>query len=466
MNLTRKTRPASFPLFRHNSSKASTRYTAVTHPEDPKTVLPNVSAKIDRFSQYLLNTYARPPFILSHGRGSWVWDTSSRKYLDMSAGIAVNALGHADPELARIMGEQATKLMHTSNLYHNEWAGELAELLVKLTRRDGGLGWTPSSDGDGGARVFLANSGTEANEGALKIARKVGRDRWAAQNPGRSAEESPKTRLVCFEHAFHGRSMGALSVTPNTKYQAPFQPLIPNVHAGALNDIEALEGLVTEDTCGVIVEPIQGEGGVRACSEEFLRALRKRCDAVGAVLIFDEIQCGLYRSGSLWAHSSMPTDCHPDIVTMAKPMANGFPLGAILTRDSIAEVMTVGSHGTTFGGSVLAARLGHHVLSRLSEPSFLASMNDVSKHLHSRLSVLPTLFPDVLEPHVRGRGFILGLPFKNREDPGKLVKLARERGVLLLTAGNDAVRIVPSLNVTRVEVDLAVDVTESSLGLL
>jgi len=392
--------------------------------------------------------------------------------LDFSAGIAVNALGHADPELARVMGEQASRLVHASNVYHNEWAGELAELVVKLTRRDGGLGWAPSSSSsstshdDGGAKVFLANSGTEANEGALKFARKVGKERWAAAKPGRALADSPKTRIVCFENGFHGRSMGALSVTTNPKYQAPFAPLVPGVDVGRLNDVGQLTTLVTEETCGVIVEPVQGEGGVQACREAFLRALRQRCDEVGAVLIFDEIQCGLYRSGSLWAHSSLPTDCHPDIVTMAKPMANGFPLGAILTRDSIAEAMTVGTHGTTFGGSVLAARLGHHVLSRLSEPSFLSSMHDVSGHLHSRLSSLPALFPNILESQVRGRGLILGLGFNDTDHPARLVKLARERGVLLLTAGKDAVRLVPSLNVSREEVDVCVDVIESSLGLL
>lgn len=262
----------------------------MTHPEDAASVPASVSSNLERLSKYVLNTYARPPVIFSRGKGSWIWDTSDRKYLDFSAGIAVNALGHADPELARVMGEQAATLLHASNVYHNEWAGELAELLVTLTQRDGGLGWAPGANPDGSsAKVFFANSGTEANEGAIKFARKVGKERWAAKIGGKW-EDATKTRIVCFENAFHGRSLGALSVTTNPKYQAPFAPLLPNIDVGKLNDIAQLEKLVGEDTCGVIVEPIQGEGGLNASSEAFLRALRKRCDEVGAVLIFDEIQ--------------------------------------------------------------------------------------------------------------------------------------------------------------------------------
>lgn len=210
----------------------------------------------------------------------------------------MNALGHGDEQIAALMQSQASRLSHSSNLYHNEWAGELAQLLVQLTQRDGGLGWAPGSESSSadanapGAKVFFANSGTEANEGALKFARKIGKDRWAKANPSADPATSPKTALVCFENGFHGRSMGALSVTTNPKYQAPFAPLIPNVRVGKLNDAssEALLALINEDTCGVIVEPIQGEGGVRATDESFLRALRKRCNEVGAVLIFDEIQ--------------------------------------------------------------------------------------------------------------------------------------------------------------------------------
>ncbi|KAI0688553.1 acetylornithine aminotransferase [Cytidiella melzeri] len=449
-------------------SAPSTRYTALTHPAPSS---PSISAApfIEKSNTYLLPVYARPNFVLSHGKGAYVWDTDGNKYLDFCAGIAVNALGHADDEFVKVMTTEAGKLLHSSNLFHHQWSGKLAELLVTLTQRDGGLGWEPGSTSapGSGAKVFFANSGTEANEGALKIARKVGKAKWA-QRTGKAWDDASadKYEIVCFENAFHGRSMGALSVTSNPKYQKPFAPLIPGVKVGKLNAVEDVEELVGENTCAVILEPIQGEGGIFAASEEFLRAVRKRCDEIGAVLIYDEVQCGLYRTGKIWAHSSLPPDCHPDVVTMAKPLANGFPVGAVLMRDSIAEVMTVGTHGTTFGGSPVACALGFHVLSRVSKPLFVANMTDTSSYLHSRLSHLPKWFPEILEPEVRGRGLILGLGFRNQDYPAKMVGMARERGLLVLTAGSDAVRIIPSLNISREEVDIAVDVLESCIGLL
>lgn len=274
------------------NSSPCTRYTAATH--DTPSSSASVQSTLATSENYLLPVYARPQFVLSHGKGSKVWDTDGRCYVDFSAGIAVNALGHGDEEFVKVMSEQASKLLHTSNVFHNEWAPRLAELLVELTRREGGLGL---ADPSAGAKVFFANSGTEANEGALKIARKVGKERWAKQ-AGRAWEDGgcTKTRIACFEQGFHGRSMGALSVTSNPKYQKPFAPLIPGVDVGTMNDMEGLQGLVGEDTCAVIVEPIQGEGGIHAADEAWLRALRKRCDEVGAVLIYDEIQVRLVPS--------------------------------------------------------------------------------------------------------------------------------------------------------------------------
>ncbi|KAK7470909.1 acetylornithine aminotransferase [Stygiomarasmius scandens] len=451
-------------------SAPSTRYKAVTHPsEHIQSELTKAAVKRD--STYLLPVYARPNFVLSHGKGSYVWDTEGRQYLDFSAGIAVNALGHADEGVLKVLSEQSAKLLHTSNVYHNEWAGKLAELLVTLTQKAGGLGFptgqlqTPPAETTG-AKVFFSNSGTEANEGALKIARKVGKERWAAAQPGRSwdSKDCTKIRIACFEQSFHGRSMGALSVTSSPKYQIPFTPLLPGIDVGKLNDFDSLESLVGEDTCAVIVEPVQGEGGINGADPAWLKALRKRCDDVGAVLIFDEIQCGLYRTGTLWAHSTLPTECHPDIITMAKPLANGYPIGAVLLRDTVAATMTPGTHGTTFGGSPLACAVGYHVLSRLSEEPFAAQIMETSAYLLGRLENLPKWFPNLLQPKVRGRSLIVGLGFKDTNNPGRLVNMARERGVFMLTAGKDAVRMVPSLNVGKAEVDLAVDVIESCLG--
>ncbi|KXN87909.1 Acetylornithine aminotransferase, mitochondrial [Leucoagaricus sp. SymC.cos] len=420
----------------------------------------------------LLPVYACPEFVLSHGKGSYVWDTEGRKYLDFTAGIAVNALGHADEGVLKVINEQAAKIIHASNVYHNEWAPQLASLLVATTQREGGLGFASghqSTSPPGGLQVFFSNSGTEANEGALKIARKVGKERWSLKhNKAWNAPdaECTKTKIVCFENAFHGRSMGALSVTTNPKYQAPFAPLLPGVTVGELNDAQALDTLVTEDTCAVIVEPVQGEGGIHPALTEWLIQLRKKCNEVGAVLIFDEIQCGLYRTGTLWAHSSLPVEAHPDMLTMAKPLANGYPIGAILLRDSVGTTMTPGTHGTTFGGSPLACAIGYHVLSRLSDPVMVSQIQSISAYLIQRLQLLTEWFPQHLEPTVRGRGLILGLGFKDPEAPAKVMALARERGVFVLTAGKNAVRLVPSLNIGKGEVDLAVDVLESSLAVL
>ncbi|KAI0676938.1 acetylornithine and succinylornithine aminotransferase [Trametes maxima] len=450
----------------------SKRYTAVTHPEDATKVSPAVKELLDRSSAYILPVYARPPIVLAKGKGAYVWDAEGRQYLDFSAGIAVNALGHGDEGVVEVMRTTASTLLHTSNVYHHEYAGKLAELLITLTQAEGGLGWAPGSahppkDGTSGAKVFFANSGTEANEGALKVARKVGKDRWAkATGKAWDDPSCDKVEIVCFERGFHGRSMGALSVTSNPKYQKPFLPLIPGVKVGQLNDAGALEGLVGEKTCAVIVEPIQGEGGINTADVEWLRALRKRCDEVGAVLIYDEIQCGLYRTGKLWAHSSVPADAHPDIVTTAKPLANGYPIGAVLLRDAIAETMTAGTHGTTFGGSPLACALGYHVLSRLSDQAFVDHVKDTSEYLEERLSLLTKWFPNILEEEVRGCGLIRGLGFKDASHPGRVVDMARERGVLLLTAGKNAVRLVPSLNIGAGEVGQAMDVVESCLSLL
>jgi len=413
---------------------------------------------IDRGSKYLLPVYARAPFVLSHGKGSWVWDTVGQKYLDFSAGIAVNALGHADEGLLKVLQGQVGKLLHTSNLYHNESAGKLAELLVELTKRHD----SPSFDG---AKVFFANSGTEANEGALKVARKVGKERWAKSTGKPSDDPScDKYEIVCFENGFHGRSMGALSVTSNPKYQNPFSPLIPGVRVGKLNAQESIDNLISGKTCAVIVEPIQGEGGIQSASVDWLKALRKKCDEVGAVLIFDEIQCGLYRTGALWAHSAFGPDCRPDIITMAKPLANGYPIGAVMMREEVAQVMSVGTHGTTFGGSPLACAIGHHVLQRLSDEAFIASVKEKSSYLQERLVQMTKWFPKILQPEIRGRGLILGIGFHDEGLPSQMVPLARERGVLILTAGKDAVRLVPSLNVGKEEIDFAADVLESCLG--
>ena len=262
--------------------------------------------------------------------------------------------------------------------------------------------------------------------------------------------------------------MGALSVTPNPKYQAPFQPLLGDVRYGDFNDTAQLAELVRDDVAGVIVEPIQGEGGVLPADTEWLVALRQRCTEVGAALIYDEVQCGLFRTGTMWCHSAMPLEAHPDMVTIAKPLANGFPIGAVLMRAHIAAAIQPGDHGTTFGGGPLTCRIAHHVLGRLADPALRARAQAESAHLQSRLARIGTLFPDLVDTAAspRGRGLLLGMSMRTPAHAGRVVALARERGVLFLTAGSDTVRFAPSLTVRTEQVAHAMDVLESVLLVL
>ncbi|GAA5915065.1 hypothetical protein JCM6882_006771 [Rhodosporidiobolus microsporus] len=457
------------------AARANVNYLKPTHLDDD--VPADVQSRLKKHAAVTLNTYARPSFILTRGKGCKLYDTQNREFLDFSGGIAVNALGHADEGVAKVLQDQSRKLVHNSNLWHNEWSGELAYLLVQKTKEFGGLGYAKDSaeaNGkaeDGGLKVFFTNSGTESNEGALKFVRKYGKYVSAQANAagaekGVTAPTDEKVEIVSFRDGFHGRSMGALSATWQDKYQAPFAPLVPGFKPATLNDIASINEAITEKTCGVIVEPIQGEGGILEASEDFLRALRKRCDEVGALLIFDEIQCGLGRTGSLWAHGSFPVDCHPDIVTMAKPLANGLPVGAILMKDKVADVVKIGDHGTTFGGQPLQTRVAHHVVSRLATSSFLSQVFTAASTLHSRLSALPSLFPRLISGAPRGRGLILGLPFKTDAYVQRVVKLMRERGVLVLSCGKQTVRFVPSLTVSEEEIEKCVDVLESCLVVL
>ncbi|TVY23117.1 Acetylornithine aminotransferase, mitochondrial [Lachnellula hyalina] len=403
----------------------------------------STAALVNEQAPYMVKTYVRPPPMFVKGEGVYLWDVENRKYLDFTAGIAVNALGHCDPEIARIMAQQAKTLIHTSNLYHNPWTGALSELLVQKTLESGSMHNARS--------VFIANSGTEANEAAIKFARKAGKVVDASGG---------KYEFVSFHNSFHGRTMGALSATPNPKYQKPFSPMIPGFRYGTYNDVAAIKDLVTENTCGVIVEPIQGEGGVIVASEEFLVALATRCKEVGAVLIYDEIQCGLSRTGTFWAHASLPKEAHPDIITTAKALGNGFPIGATIVNDAVSEKIVVGDHGTTFGGNPMGCRLAHYIVSRLSDPelqkSVLAKSNVFIKHFEALRAKYPELIAEV-----RGKGLILGLQLTR--DPAPIVTAARERGLLIITAGTNTLRFVPSLTITEGEIEEGIQVLDEAI---
>ncbi len=409
---------------------------SLPNPDPPRDS--QTAAIVGEHSQYMVATYVRPPPMMVKGEGCYLWDIENRKYLDFTAGIAVNALGHCDPEMAKLIAQQARTLIHTSNLYHNPWTGALSQLMVQKTRASGAM-----SDA---SKVFVCNSGSEANEAAIKFARKVGKIR----QPSGSQHE-----IVSFNNSFHGRTMGSLSATPNPKYQKPFSPMIPGFLHGTYNDEAGIDALITERTCGVIVEPIQGEGGVNVATPSFLQALRNRCNEVGAVLIYDEIQCGLSRTGQLWAHQNLPASAHPDILTTAKALGNGFPIGATVVSEDVARCVVTGDHGTTFGGNPLACRLAHYVFSRLAEPELQRGVREKEGVFRRGFERLRERFPDAVK-EVRGRGLILGLQLSR--DPTTIVTAARERGLLVITCGTNTLRFVPPLVISEEEIEEGLEI--------
>ncbi|KAL1850915.1 putative secondary metabolism biosynthetic enzyme [Paecilomyces lecythidis] len=441
------------PLRRSFASTASRAAQSGPKNPDPTTDSPTV-AFINEKAPYMVTTYVRPNPVIVKGQGSYLWDMENRRYLDLTSGIAVNSLGHCDQEIASIIAEQAETLVHASNLYHNPWTGALSKLLIEKTIESGAM--------RDASQVFICNSGTEANEAAIKFARKVGH----TLDPSGAKHE-----FVSFHNSFHGRTMGALSATPNPKYQAPFSPMVPGFKYGDFNNIEQLNTLITDKTCGVIVEPIQGEGGVHSATPEFLVALRERCDAVGAVLIFDEIQCGLSRTGSFWAHAhpslapSTGKAAHPDILTTAKALGNGFPIGAtIVSEKAVGQHIKTGDHGTTFGGNPLASRVAHHIVERLASPDLQKAVDAKSALFTSGFKSLREKYPEVISD-IRGRGLILGVQLSEAYIPkaSDLITAARERGMLIITAGNGCLRFVPALTITEEQIKTALKILEQSI---
>jgi predicted acetylornithine/succinylornithine family transaminase len=370
---------------------------------------------------HVMQTYKRGPMVLSHGQGMAVWDTDGKEYLDFMAGIAVDALGHSDPGVVAAINAQAGRLIHTSNLYHTIPQVQLAERLTANSFAD---------------KVFFTNSGTEANEGAIKFARKFGKVHGGED----------KFEIVCFDHAFHGRAIGALSLTPKEAYQAPFRPLMPGVVVAPFNSVDGLNSAITEKTCAVFVEPVQGEGGVHPATPEFLQALRARCDEVGALLVFDEVQCGLGRTGDLWAHTA--SGIMPDIMTLAKPLAGGLPIGAILATDRVASVMNPGEHGSTFAGGPLVTAVASYVFDRINDPAFLGHVREVGQYLRERLEEINS--PHIQE--VRGRGLMLGVEMDI--ESSAVITKGYEYGLMLVGAGANVLRLVPPLIVEKSHVDV------------
>ncbi len=387
--------------------------------------------------QYLVHTYNRPEVVFAKGEGVYLYDMDGKKYLDFVAGIAVNALGHSDPAWTKAVTGQAAQLAHISNLYHTEAHVQLAKRLVENSFAD---------------RVFFSNSGSEANETAVKFARK-----WAGTKSEGQGDNgtSPKTRLVACSHAFHGRTLGALSLTHKEKYREPFAPLLPGVTFIDFNDAEAARATITDEVCAVIVEPIQGEGGIHPSTAEFLQTLRHLCDEHGAALIFDEIQCGLGRTGHLWAYEAFGVI--PDIMTLAKPLAGGLPIGAVLVTEEIASAIAPGDHGSTFAGGPLVCSAANVVFDRVNDAQFLQSVQENGAYLQHRLQ---TMESDLITD-VRGKGLMVGLELKTAVAP--LVASARDKGLLLVGAGENIVRFVPPLIITHEHVDEAVAIVSACL---
>ena len=377
--------------------------------------------------QYYLPVYRPREVILERGQGARVWDTEGKDYIDLSAGIAVCGLGHNDPDLVAALTEQAGKLWHTSNVFYSEPPLRLAEELVTASRF--------------AARVFLCNSGAEANEVAIKLIRK-----WATAQ-GRAPD---RRVIVTFRGSFHGRTLATVTATAQPKYQEGYEPLPGGFRYVDFNDLAQLEqAMASGDVAGVLVEPIQGEGGVMPAAEGFLRGVRELCDRHGALLALDEIQCGMGRTGSLFAH--WQEGITPDIVTLAKALGGGFPIGAMLAGPAVAEVMQFGAHGTTFGGNPLAAAVARVALRKLGSEEIAANVARQSQALRGGLAALDAEFG--LFSDIRGRGLMLGAVLKP-EFAGRasdILDQAATHGLLLLQAGPDVLRFVPALNLSDEE---------------
>ncbi|KAJ6691155.1 AMINOTRANSFERASE CLASS III [Salix koriyanagi] len=380
----------------------------------------------------LVGTYARNPVVISSGKGCKLYDPEGREYLDCTSGIAVNALGHGDTDWVKAVVEQANLLTHVSNVFYSVPQVELARRLVACSFAD---------------RVFFSNSGTEANEAAIKFARKYQR----FTNPD---EKQQATEFISFSNSFHGRTMGALALTSKENYRFPFEPVMPGVNFLEYGDVQAATELIKSGRiAAVFVEPIQGEGGIYSATKEFLQSLRSACDDAGSLLVFDEVQCGLGRTGYLWAHEAY--DVVPDIMTLAKPLAGGLPIGASLVSEKVAAAIKYGDHGSTFAGGPLVCNAAIAVLDKISKPDFLASVSKKGEYFKEL--IMHKLGGNSHVREVRGFGLIIGIELDVSASP--LVDACRDSGLLILTAGKgNVVRLVPPLIISEQELERAAEI--------
>lgn len=384
----------------------------------------------------VLPTYNRAPLAFVKGEGSWLFTEDGGRYLDLGSGIAVNALGHAHPELVKTISEQAAKLWHVSNVYRIPEQEALADQLVEHTFAD---------------TVFFTNSGTEAAELAIKMARKY----WYEKG------EPERIEILTFEGAFHGRSTGAIAAAGSEKMVKGFGPLMPGFRQLPFGDHEALRAAITDRTAAVLIEPVQGEGGIRTLPDSCLKGLRDLCDETGALLIFDEVQCGMGRTGKLFAHEWAGVT--PDIMMVAKGIGGGFPLGAVLATENAASGMVAGTHGSTYGGNPLACAVGGAVMRIVSDPAFLAEVNRKAGLFRQGLEALVAAHPEVFES-VRGQGLMLGL--KCKAPAADLVKAGMAEHVLTVAASDNVVRLLPALNIPDADIAEALKRLDAAAGAL
>ncbi len=383
--------------------------------------------------QVFMETYAQFPVVLTGGEGCRVTDDQGKSYLDLVAGIAVNALGYGDKQLSdALKGVIDTGLLHCSNLYWNSLAVSAAEKLAALSGMD---------------RVFFCNSGTEANEAAIKLARKAGRQK-----------DPQRTDIISMTHSFHGRTCGSLTATGQAKYQSSFLPLLPGFSYAPYNDLAGVRAKVTDQTCAIMVEPIQGEGGVVPATQEFLTGLRALCDEKDLLLIFDEVQCGMGRTGYAFAWQSYGV--RPDVMCLAKALGGGVPIGALVAAGAAAKVLVPGDHAATFGGNFLAAAAAEVVLDRLAQGDLLQQVRKTSARLQKALLALKDQYPAIVE--VRGKGLMMGMEMTVPVRP--LVAACMEKGMLIVNAGPNVLRFVPPLVITEAQIDEAMTILSEVLA--
>lgn len=387
---------------------------------------------IEETKKGLLHTYNPFPAVLERGEGVYLYDTEGKKYLDFAAGYAVSSLGYGNQELNDALKAQIDRLFHTSNLYYNTACGKAAEDLKRITGMD---------------RVFFTNSGGEAVEGALKAARKYA-----------YKKQSGRYEFIAMKESFHGRSFGAVSVTGHDAYREPFEPLVPGVMFAEYNDLASVEALVSDKTCAIILEPLQGEGGINPATEEFMTGIRKLCNENGILMICDEVQCGMGRTGLMFAWQSY--NIKPDIMTMAKAIGSGIPAGAFAMTESVAEYsLEPGDHGSTYGGNPLACTAVSKTIEIFEREQIVEHVNEIGAYLAEKLDELVDNYTVVKAK--KGKGLMQGIQIT--KPVGEVVKAAFEEGLLLIGAGKDVIRFVPPLIITKEHVDEMIEILKKIL---